>query len=212
VTSVTDADLTPPEYDSTEHAATCDQGYCAVHDADPWDRGGYLWEKAQEQHLAEYADLRCQSFQDGAHERLDGSVIWHFEHDCGAPHCPWFTPLNRAPVGLVPDHSLGSRDELLSHIQRCADSGMDYDALVAEADRVQVALRPGDPWTMRNGHLGGMITGALEKAPGHIAENKARADAADAAWEAMFPGVTRARAPEGTVRGPRFARRVRWQA
>ena len=133
--------------------------------------------RAIHQHDLEYRDDRCRDFQD------DGE---HYDKDCGAPHCPWFTPAVKMPVETIADHSLGSRDELLSHIQRCADRGWEYDDLYAEAHRVELATRPYEPWTDKD--LVPMIEGALRKAPAHMAENQARADADYAMLAAL--GVT----------------------
>lgn len=169
----------------------CDSPYyCEAHDE--WAPGGYLFEKMYAEYQAEYADLRCLSFRNGEHEYEDGTVIWHFDKDCGAPHCPWFTPVNKLPLELVADHSLGSRDELLSHIQRCADREWSYEDIYAEAYRVERADRPGEPWTDKD--IVPMIEGALRKAPAHIAENKARADEDQRLWAAF--GLGGAAAPD----------------
>lgn len=150
-------------------------------------------------HDAEYRDDRCAEFQ-GRGE--------HYARSCGAPHCPWYTP--RPPVGQVGDHSLGSRDELLSHIQRCADQGMTYEQLYEEAHRVELAVRPADPWTDKD--LVPMIVGALRKAPAHMAENKARADADYVMLGKMgvLPGETAGQVTYPVYRVRHGKKRIQW--
>jgi hypothetical protein len=156
------------------------EGRRVLHAARPWlygdPDGGEPdpWEAAYAAFTRDFQDDRCESFQPGGYQHEEGHPHW--DYHCGAPHCPYPPQRIDRPFN-VPDHSLGHRDELLSHIQRCADAGWSYEELTVEADRVQVALRPGDPWDFTNGNLGGMIKGALEKAPRHQAENRARADA-----------------------------------
>jgi hypothetical protein len=140
-------------------------------------------DKAYAEYCREYAGDRCASFQPGGYQDEEGRPHW--DHHCGAPDCPY--PPQRSDWAFnVRDHSLGHRDELLSHIQRCADAGWTEAELTAEADRVQVALRPGDPWTFSNSDLGGMVQGALRKAPRHQAENAARADEEEQRWRFFF--------------------------
>jgi hypothetical protein len=167
-----------------------EEGLRVLHAARPFlyadrdKRGTPEWVRIYTEFTRDFQDDRCESFQPGGYQYEDGRPHW--DYHCGAPSCPYPPQRVDRPFN-VPDHSLGSRDGLLSHIQRCADAGWTYDELYAEAYRVQVALRPAEPWTDRD--IVPMIKGALAKAPQHQAENRARADADYAWWEKMFPGI-----------------------
>jgi hypothetical protein len=195
-----------PDYTSSEHFLICGRGYCPVHDADPDEPGGYRFEKSMAEFNADYLDDLCESFWKDSPYRQDQD---HWPYRCRAPHCP-YPPMSRVDVELVPDESLGSRDELLTHTQRCADREMSYEEIYAEAYRVARNDRPSDPW--RDKDIVPMIKGALRKAPAHIAENRARADADEAMLKALGftpPAAAPNPGPSVIIRKPRRVK-IQW--